>query len=112
MIIWMLALVSAGPTYDDPYKAYAAGAYDRALELFLDAQVDRPRDPRLGMNIGNAYYKLGDFAHAEAAYTGALSTEDRELRARALYNLGNTAFRQQKLEAAIEKYEAALQLAP
>jgi Ca-activated chloride channel family protein len=98
--------------FTSPFTAYSAGAYDEALRLFLDAQVDHPKDPRVAYNIGNSYYKKGDFAAAAQAYTQALAAKDPQLRAHATYNLGNALVRQQKLEEAAQAYEKALALEP
>jgi Ca-activated chloride channel homolog len=121
-----LALVLTGPRahagepehvrehFSDPFAAYAAGNYDEALRLFLDAEVAHPKDPRLAFDIGNVYYRKGDFAAAVQAYSRALdlATNDPALRAQAAYNLGNAHFRAQQLEEAIGAYEKSLASAP
>ncbi len=96
----------------DPYDAYAAGRYDRALQGFIDLQVERPEDPALALNIGSSHYQMKDYAEAEKAFLAATLARDPGLRARALYNLGNTAYRQGRLEDAIGYYQATLDLAP
>jgi Ca-activated chloride channel family protein len=99
----------------NPYDAYEAGYYDRALEGFLDQEVDRPDDERVRLNQGNALYKLKDFERAAGAYqavAGSESTTDDQLRAQAMYNLGNTAYRQGKLPEAVEAYKKSLDLDP
>jgi Ca-activated chloride channel family protein len=96
-----------------PYEAYEQGQYDRALEGFIDQEVDHPDDPRVQMNIGSAHYKMRDFESAARSFDRALSEgEDPESRARALYNLGNTAYRQGKLPEAIDYYMESLDLNP
>ncbi len=96
----------------DPYEAYAAGAYDQALQGFVDRQVERPEDPALSLNVGSAHYKMGNYAEAERAFAQAAAAGDQALREQALYNLGNTAFRQGQLEQAVELYKQALELDP
>ncbi len=110
-LVLCLALAAA-ETYSDPFAAYAAGAYDQALKLFLDAQVERPKDPRLALDAGNTYYRLGDFQNAERAFAQAAASDDPALRARATYNRGNAAFRLNDLNAAKQHYQATLQLDP
>ena len=44
--------------YLDPTQAYAAGAFDQALQSLADAQVERPEDPALMMNMGSVHYKM------------------------------------------------------
>ncbi len=97
----------------NPYEAYEQGQYDRALEGFLDQEVDRPDDPRVKMNIGSAHYQMRDWESASRSFDRALAqAESPQARARALYNLGNTAYREGKLPEAIDFYMASLDLNP
>ncbi len=101
----------AGPMQKG-YQAYQEGAYDQALESFIQGQLKDPDSPEVLYNIGNAYYKSGDYQAARDHFSQALSKASPELKSRLLYNLGNTAFRQGQLEEAVKDYEAALQLTP
>jgi tetratricopeptide (TPR) repeat protein len=98
--------------FDDPWDAYEAGAYDQALRGFVDRQVERPEDPRARLDVGSAHYRLRDWPEAERAFAAAAASGDPKLRARALYNLGNTAFRRGQLEEAVARYQAALAADP
>ena len=100
------------PHFHDPYAAYDAGAYDQALQRFVDLQVARPEDPRVQLDVGSARYQLRDWGEAEHSFAAAAAGADPKLRARALYNLGNTAYRQGKLEEAVARYQAALAADP
>jgi Ca-activated chloride channel homolog len=103
---------AAAEHFSDPFVAYAAGAFDQALKLFVDAEVEHPKDARIAYDIGNAHFRRGDFDAAAQAYRRALVSQDPTLRAQANYNLGNALFRGQKLEEAVGAYEEALKLAP
>ncbi len=98
--------------YSSPYAAFDAGAYDQALERFADAQTKRPDDPELSLNLGATLYRLNDFEAADAAFFRASAIGDEELRAQALYNLGNSAYRQGKLSDAVDFYMASLEANP
>lgn len=101
------------PAPKDPWKAWALGRFDRALEGFLDRQIARPDDAGTMRNVGAARYRLGDFAGAAEAYRqAAASAADPELQERALYDLGNAVYRQGQLEEAVKAYEAALAIDP
>lgn len=72
-------------------------------------------------NNGVTAYHSNDFAHAAQLFESATASPDRALQQRALYNLGNTAFRlgesqqaqaQQLWQRAIKDYESALALDP
>jgi tetratricopeptide (TPR) repeat protein len=97
---------------DDPYDAYAAGLYDQALQGFVDRQVERPEDPEVQIDVGNSYYQMRDWAHAETAFTAAAQATDPGVRQQALYSLGNCAYRQGRLAEAVDLYKAALDLDP
>ncbi len=98
--------------YDDPYKAYDAGAFDQALQGFLDYRVERPNDPNLLLNIGNTHYQMNNFEEATRVFEQAALEGKKELRAEALYNLGNTHYRAGKLEDALKTYERVLDTNP
>jgi len=98
--------------YDDPHEAYDAGAYDQALEHFVDLQVDRPNDPALMMNIADTHYQMRNFEEAQKQYTQAAIAGDKTIRSQAFYNLGNVAYRQGKLDEAIAMYQKNLEIDP
>ena len=97
---------------DDPYEAYEAGQYEQALAGLIDRQIERPEDPDLQLGVGSAQYQLQDFEAAEQSYTRAALSPDPIRRFEALYNLGNTAYRQGRLLEAIDGYVRALDLNP
>lgn len=102
----------AAPRLGDPYRAYEAGLYDQAVQGFLDLQVERPGDPEVALNLGSAYYKMRDYPEADRAFAAAALSSDATLQQQALYNLGNSAYRQGRLPEAVELYKAALELDP
>jgi Ca-activated chloride channel family protein len=101
----------AGPLQQG-YQAYQKGDYPQALKKFIDGQLKDPNNPDILYNIGNAYYKNGDYDAAQENYSQALSKAPDDLKARLLYNLGNNAYRQGNMQGAVKNYEAALKLAP
>jgi Ca-activated chloride channel family protein len=104
--------VHAGNPLKEGIDAYNQGAYDKALKLFIDAQLDHPDRPDILYNIGNAYYHTGDYEAAAKNYKEALKTENKLLQQKAHYNLGNADFRKKKYEDALKNYEDALKLNP
>ena len=104
-------------------KEYNSGKYERALHHFQDLLRDKPNDPRLNFNAGDAAFKWEMYEPALKHFNSALATEDLQLQQRAFYNLGNTHYRlgeQEKdpsktksnWEDAITSYESALKLNP
>ena len=101
----------AGPLQEG-YKAYQQGQYDQALKKFIEGQVRDPDRPEVLYNVGNGYYKTGNFKAAGDYYRQALTQADPQLKPKLFYNLGNTAYRQGNLQEAVRNYQAALKLAP
>jgi Ca-activated chloride channel family protein len=101
----------AGPLQEG-YDAYQQKAYDKALKQFIDGQLQDPDNPSVLYNIGNAYYKTGNFDAAKEHYLQALAKAPPELKHSLLYNLGNSAYRTGALQEAVENYKAALQANP
>jgi Ca-activated chloride channel family protein len=64
LVLSWTAPLQAGPLQEG-YKAYQKEEYDRAAEQFLKGRLDDPDNPRLLYNLGNAYYKKGDYAAAQ-----------------------------------------------
>ena len=110
--------VSAGK---DPHAEYAEGRYAEALRGFEEQA--RSGEPRDLFNLGTAAYRQERWEEAARAFGGALSGHDRELRAAAAYNLGNTLYQtatrrknpdemRRDLEDAIGSFDLALSLDP
>jgi len=96
----------------NPWAAFASGQYPSALQGFVDQQVQNPSDPQTLMNVGSAQYKMKMMDEAEQTFMQAALTGDEAIRAQALYNLGNVAYQQGKLEDAVSRYQAALEVQP
>lgn len=102
----------AAPMSIDPYEAYTQGRFADAFEGFANLQVKRPKDVDLMLNIGASLYRLKDYAGAEKAWALAAEHGDPNMRAHALYNMGNSAFQQKNLKEAVKHFEGALSLDP
>ena len=98
--------------YRSPKDAWDEGAWDQALQGFLDMEVVKPESSALQMNIGAAHYRLGDFDAATLSFAAAAANGDEGSQAGAYYNLGNVAFRQGQLEEAIAHFQRSLELDP
>lgn len=102
----------AGEGVDRGLAAYAAGRYGEALQTFLAARVWDPDRPEILFALGAASYRLGRFEAARDYFFRAGEAAAPGLRAKALYNQGNAAYRLGDADAAIRLYEAALGLDP
>ena len=106
-------------------RLYDEGKYAEALARYQQAAQKRPDNWPLQYDRGAAAYKAGQYPLAAKAFERALATTDKELQAKALYNLGNTRYRlgnasetqspEQRLalyKQALQSYESALAAAP
>ncbi|MHC4809946.1 MAG: tetratricopeptide repeat protein [Planctomycetota bacterium] len=89
-----------------------AGRMDEALSAYRRAVAVQP-DPAIRLRLGNALADAGRLDEAAAEFeTAAGTTDDDRLRASAMFNLGNTRYRQQDFPRAAAAYEAALAADP
>ena len=90
----LISLSSVSSLYADSAKladaAFTAGDYDSAVVEYLKAVKENP-DPLLTFQLGNAYYKKGDFADAVEVYKRAMQPNiSKDLLVKILYNIGNS----------------------
>ncbi len=83
-----------------------------AIEEYENLKQQYPDVPGLNYNLGNLKYLTGDFPNAQQEYQNALTDSDPVLRSHALYNLGNTLFKQGQIQESIDFYRQALELNP
>ena len=102
-----------GQCEEDPDLLYEKGRFADAAKLYADRDMDNPRDIRYRYNRGCADYQASDFKGAMAAFSSVLKrTDDPETRLKALFNLGNAAFKQEDFASAKAYYQQALLLDP
>lgn len=93
-------------------RYYDKQLFDEAIKHYRSAQIKAPGSAEIHFNAGDAHHRQQDFGAAEAEYNRALSSKDRILRGNAYYNLGNNAYRQEKIDEAMEYYKKALDMNP
>lgn len=123
-VVAALLLAPAGAQASaEGVRLYQQEDYKGARSAFEQRLERRPNSRALHFDVGTAAYKLGDYDAALKAFGEALATDDKQLRASAEYNLGNTLFqrgakaegKEPKLKewnSAIEHYEQALNIDP
>jgi len=90
-------------------KAYQAGEYTNAVELLEKTVLEFPDIGNY--NLGNAYYRMGEFEKAEEHFTEALRSTDLQLQARAYFNRGNSMLAQSTTWTADEQIGRAIEFA-
>lgn len=106
------AASSAGEKTAQGLAAAARRDHQAALAAFLAARARDPDAPAILFDVGTAYYRLGRFEAAGAAFDRAARTAPPPLAAKARYNQGNAAYRQGDIPGAMAGYEAALAIDP
>jgi tetratricopeptide (TPR) repeat protein len=97
----------------DARKMYQEKAYSEALQKYQEAQKLAPKDIDLSTEIAQAAYRSGDLQRAEKAYQkSAKNSSEKKQKAINQYNLGNSFYKQEKLDQAIEAYKNALRNNP
>ncbi len=87
--------------------------YQSALENYRKVQIKNPDAPEVLYNLGTALYKVDSFQEsAQDLDHAAAKAEDPRLKARALYNFGNTQYRLGNFEQAIDSYKKVLAIDP
>jgi len=79
-------------------RLYRDNRFDEALQKYQEADLAVPDSALVDFNLGAALYKKKDYAKAIEHFTKALNSEDKNLEADALYNIGNCKYRQAKLK--------------
>lgn len=113
IILLFLFLAIPSNAAPNPDKLYREGRYAEAEKLYAKEDMDHPKDIRYRYNRGCAAYRNNNFKGAKAAFESvAIRAKDKNILAKALYNLGNTAFRQGDMASAANYYKRAIILDP
>jgi len=112
-----LVLVSLGwidPLADkvrEGNELYHRGAYDDALDKYVNARIDSPPLPQLDFNIAGTQYQRKKYDEAAQLFDKVVQSGNPEMQAKASFNMGNTLYRQGKMKEAMEYYKKAVDLA-
>jgi len=116
-VLWMASVGAvvgdvAARKAEQAAEAYAGGDYQKALKLYRDAQVEKPGSAALHFNVGDALYKTGKTEEALRELEQVAASSRSDLRAQALYNMGNVYMQQRQIGRAVKAYRRALELQP
>lgn len=93
-------------------SAFEEQQYEKSKKHFIDAQLESPENARLYYNIGAAAYMNKEYEQALKNFEQAAGSDDINLRHDAQYNLANTHYRMENLDAALKGYEDILKEFP
>lgn len=91
---------------------YHQQEYEKALSEFISALEKDPSRPEIAYDVGTALYKLERYPQAAEVLKQLSSGQNKELSARAYYNLGNALINTGDIESAIQAYKQSLKLDP
>ena len=98
---------------DSGNESYMNSDYAAALGAYEGARDRVPTSGELHYNVGNAMYRMEEFEpESLKEYDDALLYANGELRARAFFNRGNSAFRVREYAQAVEAYKEVLRMKP
>ncbi|TVM00244.1 MAG: hypothetical protein CV087_14855 [Candidatus Brocadia sp. WS118] len=112
-----LGLVSIGwidPMADkvrEGNELYHRGAYEDALDKYVNAQINSPQTTQLDFNIADTQYQRKKYDEAAQLFEKVVKSDDPELKAKASFNMGNTLYRQGKMKESMECYKKAVDYA-
>ena len=95
-------------------RSYSLKNYGKALEFYDQALAQSPDSALINFNAGAARYKTRDYKQANAFFEKSLATDDKDLEAKANYNLGNSKYmlglsmENSELNGAVQLLEGAL----
>jgi Ca-activated chloride channel family protein len=96
-----------------PDELYAKGRYREAEAAYRKLDLENPTDLRYRYDRGCAAFQAGSLDEAAAAFTSvARRAQKGDLKFRALFNLGSTAYRKGDFAASRDAYREALRVKP
>ncbi len=97
----------------NPDRLYKKGEYKEAESSYAKLDLENPKDISYRYNKGCAAYQLKDYKTAQEAFASVYHrAKDDDMRFRAAYNLGNTAFMAGDMQSAVSFYKEALRMKP
>lgn len=96
----------------DGIKAYQDGKYDEALNKFLSAKGINPDLAQLKNNTASALYQMKKYKEALEEFSTIDPGKANVPGAEFYYNLGNSFFRLNQFDKALESYKKSLILDP
>jgi Ca-activated chloride channel family protein len=109
LFIIQYGFATQSPAAENPDELYRSGRFEEAEKIYGDMDMDNPKDIRYRYNRGCAAYQNGRYKEAMASFSSVMRRAlDKDMRFKAAYNLGNTAFKQGDFESAARHYKASL----
>jgi Ca-activated chloride channel family protein len=109
----MLAAFSSAWAAEHPDRMYREGKFKEALAGYDRLGMEYPKELAYRFDKGCAAYQLKDYKAASEAFASVYRrAADNQMKFKAAFNLGNTAFQAGDMNSAVNFYKEALRLNP
>lgn len=111
-ILVLAAMFSPLLSQDQGLEHFNKQEFDQA-RAYYEAIIEKgQKSPAVEFGLGASAYQQNDYETAKQAFEKALSTADKQLKAKAYYNMGNTLYKAQRREESLAFFRKALELKP
>ena len=86
--------------------------FEAARKYYESIILESHNNPEAQLGRGSSSFKLGDFDSAKNAFDESLRSSDNSIKSKALYNIGNILYKNDKSKEALAFYRKALELNP
>jgi len=97
---------------DKGLSHYQNQEYEAAQEYYESVLGKRGNQAQAHFGRGSSAFQQGDLETAKYSFEQSLKADNKQLKSKAMYNLGNTFYQNQKTEEALAFYRKALELDP
>ena len=109
IFIFSIPLVFA---QDKGQTLYQEGKFDEARAYYERILRNREKDDAARFGLGTSAYQQKDFETAALVFNNVMSTKDKSLQSKALYNIGTLFNEQQKMEESLAFFRKAIESDP
>ena len=97
---------------DKGLNHYQKQEYEAAQEYYESVLSKRGNQAQAYFGRGSSAFQQGDLETAKYSFEQSLKADNEQLKSKAMYNLGNTFYQNQKTKEALAFYRKALELDP
>ena len=112
VIIFFIILLNFILSQDKGLDFYNNQEFEAAKTYYESILQKSSSNSEAHLGRGSSSFQLGDFTTAKDAFEESLESGDNSIKSKALYNLGNIFYKNEKSEDAIAFYRKALELNP
>ena len=112
VIIFYIILLNFILSQDKGLDFYNNQEFEAAKTYYESILQKSSSKSKAHLGRGSSSFQLGDFTTAKDAFEESFESGDNSIKSKALYNLGNIFYKNEKSEDAIAFYRKALELNP